>query len=242
MNEISDRSDDVRSVGRLHNTIATTFGSRIISGHYPQGTPLGNETDLARDYKASRTAMREALKVLGAKGLIESRPRVGTVVRPSSDWNMLDPMVLGWALADAQQSAKVIADLYRLRMAIEPVAARLAATHASEEQHKVIRRALRGMAVYVDHNDKVEQDLAFHIAILKASGNSLFLSLGELISVGLRHIFHAGLEATAEEDNRWIERHKRVAEALYTRDGELAEREMAILLGEAQDIHGEKKG
>ena len=100
-----------------------------------------------------------------------------------------------------------------------------------------IRRALRGMATYLDANDRVEQDVAFHIAILGASGNNLFFSLGELISVGLRHLSHTGLRATSEEDDRWITRHKRVADAVFARNEAQAEAEMNSLLQEAQQMH-----
>ncbi|MGL4281831.1 MAG: FadR/GntR family transcriptional regulator [Albidovulum sp.] len=234
----SPPAQDNDASGRMHDVIVMTMGRRIISNQYPSGGSLGNEMDLALTFQASRTAMREALKILSAKGLIESRPRVGTVVRPRESWNMLDPMVLGWALADPQQSQKVITDLYALRLAIEPVATRLAAQNHTEKDALAIRRALRGMATYVDHNDKVEQDLAFHMAILGATGNALFLSLGELISVGLKHVFHAGLDATADEDDRWIDRHQRVATALLARNGDEAAREMELLLAEAQRVHG----
>lgn len=222
---------------RIHDLIVSKLGCDIVSGLYDSGRSLGNETDLGILFKASRTAMREALKILSSKGLIESRTRVGTLVRPREDWNMMDPMVLGWALHDPNQSKKVMADLYALRGAVEPIAARLAAKNHTEEDYLAMRSALRGMAAYFDHHDKVEQDLAFHIAILRATGNEQFLSLGGMISVGLRHIFHAGLKATSDEDDRWIERHKRVAKAIQARDGDAAEAEMRILLSEAQNLH-----
>lgn len=221
---------------RIHDMIVSTLGRQIVSGHFPPETALGSEIDLGQAYSASRTAMREALKILGSKGLIDSRPKVGTVVGARSQWNMMDPMILGWALEDPAQSAKVMDDLYTLRGAIEPLAARLAATNHSDADYRAMRRALRAMATYVDHQDKAEQDLAFHIAILRATGNGLFLSLGELISVGLRHIFRAGFDATPEEDDRWISRHARVADAIRAGDPDAAEAEMRILLSEAQEV------
>lgn len=113
----------------------------------------------------------------------------------------------------------------------------MAARNYSEADENAVRRALRGIATYLDENDRVEKDVAFHIAILAASGNRLFCSLGELISVGLRHLIHAGLQATSEEDDRWIIRHKRVADAVFSRTEDIAEAERNALLPEAQETH-----
>lgn len=221
----------------VHETIVTTMGKRIVSGHYKPGAVIGSETDIGQTFSASRTATREALKILSSKGLIEGKPKIGVVVRSIERWNMMDSLVLDWALQDANQAKKAISELYALRMAIEPKAARMAARNYSHADENAVRRALRGMATYLDENDRVEQDVAFHIAILAASGNRLFYSLGELISVGLRHLFHAGLQATNEEDDRWITRHKRVADAVFSREEDLAEAEMHALLREAQELH-----
>lgn len=221
----------------IHETIVTTMGKRIVSGYYTPGAAIGSETDIGQTFNASRTATREALKILGSKGLIEGKPKIGIVVRPNERWNMMDSLVLDWALQDPRQAEKAISDLYALRLAIEPKAARMAARNFSQADEAAVRRALRGMATYLDENDRVDQDVAFHIAILAASGNRLFYSLGELISVVLRHLFRAGLRATSEEDDRWITRHKRVADAVFSGDEASAETEMVALLSEAQETH-----
>lgn len=227
--------NEVSTVG-VHETIVTTMGMRIVSGVYPPGSVIGSETDIGRTFNASRTATREALKILSSKGLVEGKPKIGVVVRPGECWNMMDPMILEWALQDPAQTEKMIRDLYALRMMIEPEAARLAARHFNKDDEAAIRRALRGMATYLDTNDRVEQDITFHIAILTASENRLFASLGQLISVGLRHLFFSGLQATSEEDDRWITRHKRVADAVFKHDEDLAASEMATLLQEAKEL------
>lgn len=231
-----DTGENESSTVGVHETIVTTMGMRIVSGVYPPDTVIGSETDIGQTFNASRTATREALKILSSKGLVEGKPKIGVVVRPGDRWNMMDPMILEWALQDPVQTEKMILDLYALRMTIEPEAARLAARHYNTEDEAAIRRALRGMATYLDTNDRVEQDIAFHISILAASGNRLFVSLGQLISVGLRHLFHSGLQATSEEDDRWITRHKRVANAVFKHDEDLAALEMATLLQEAKEL------
>jgi GntR family galactonate operon transcriptional repressor len=240
-NDGKRRMDETETEGAVpqgvHETIVVTMGRRIVAGYYKPGAVIGSESDIGQSFCASRTATREALKILSSRGLIEGKPKIGVVVRPQERWNMMDPMLLNWALQDENQARKAISDLFALRMAIEPKAARMAARNYDPSDETAVRRALRGMATYVDENDRVEQDVAFHIAVLGASKNRLFYSLGELVSVGLQHLFRAGLRATNEEDDRWITRHKRVADAVFLRDESLAEAEMIALLTEAQQTH-----
>ncbi len=225
-----------RSKARVHDLIVFTMGKLIVSGEYKAEISLGNETEIGKTFKASRTATREALKILGSKGLIESKPKIGTIVRSRNHWNILDPMVLNWCLEDPQQTEDMMAEIHEMRLAFEPTGAKLAAQNHSVADIVAMRRALRGMAHYLGNEDKVECDLTFHKAILTATGNSLFIALGEMISVGLKHIFHTGLEATFEEDERWIKRHKLVSDAIEARDGDMAKQQMERLLLEARDI------
>ncbi|MFK5977827.1 MAG: FadR/GntR family transcriptional regulator [Rhizobiaceae bacterium] len=219
----------------VHEKIVETLGRKIVSGAYSPGHLLGNETTTGGSFNASRTATREALKILSSKGLIVSRPKVGTIVRKRSEWSLLDPQILEWCLQDPMQSSQTMAEIYEIRTAFEPYAASLAAENRSKEDQQNIRRALRGMTYYVDSADKAECDLAFHKAILLATGNSLFLAVGELISVALRHLFRAGFEATSEEDERWLLRHRSVADAIDRGDSKLSQEMMRKLLSEAQE-------
>lgn len=223
-----------RGKERVHEKIVETLGRNIVSGVYAPGHSLANETTTGESFNASRTATREALKTLSSKGLIESRPKVGTIVRQRDEWSLLDPQILKWCLQDPTQSRRTLAEIYQIRMAFEPYAASLAAKNRVKEDQRNIRRALRGMAHYVDIADKAECDLAFHKAILRATGNSLFLAVGELISVGLRHLFRTGLEATSEEDEQWLRLHRDVADAIDLGDGQVAHDLMLKLLAEAQ--------
>lgn len=233
-------TNNQKPIARVHDLIVSTMGKRIISGHYESEVSLGNETELGKNFDASRTATREALKMLSAKGLIESKPKIGTVVRGRDHWNMLDPMVLKWCLEDSHMAEKTMAEIYEMRLAVEPNCAVLAAKNRTAADKLSMRQALRGMAHYVGASDKVAADLAFHTAILKATKNSLFLTLGGLISVGLEHIFHSSLEATAEEDDRWIERHKLVFDAIESGNGKKAGAQMEKLLLEARDIQNDR--
>src|ERR1700744_1623026 len=84
---------------RLHGTIAHELGAMIVTGRLKPGALLDNEVDASVRLKVSRTAYREALRMLAAKGLMEARPKVGTRVSPMHRWHLLDPDVLGWIFA-----------------------------------------------------------------------------------------------------------------------------------------------
>ena len=100
---------------RVHDLIVSSMGKRIVSGVYKADVSLGNETELGKDFSASRTATREALKMLSSKGLIESKPKIGTVVKGREHWNMLDPMVLKWCLENPKLATRTMAEIYEMR-------------------------------------------------------------------------------------------------------------------------------
>lgn len=241
MVDATNKMKTSRNTNTVHGKIVETLGRNIVSGTYPPGHSLGNDTTTGQVFNASRTATREALKILSSKGLIEGRPKLGTIVKPRSEWNLLDPQVLEWSLQDPLKSRQAMAELYEIRMAFEPYAASLAAQNCSDDDIKNIRRALRGMAHYVDITDKAESDLAFHKAVLAATGNSLFFAVGELISVGLRHLFQTGLEATSEEDERWLRRHRDVADAIESRDPQNSHDMMIQLLTLAHETQAKRQ-
>src|SRR5882757_10065549 len=121
--------------------MAERLGRRIVSGELRPGTTLPNSTLLAREMSVSRPAMREAIKLLAGKGLIESAPRRGTVVRPRTSWNGLDQDVLAWQTGDAPNAA-FVRHLFELRRMIEPEAAAYAAQRATSERLAEIESAL----------------------------------------------------------------------------------------------------
>src|SRR5690606_1128454 len=126
------------------------------------------------------------IKTLAAKGLVEARTKVGTRVRPRGEWNMLDPDVMAWRLlhADRQNAAS---ELFEMRLIFEPVAARIAAERATEADLAAIAAAAAGMRVHSEQDeDYIEPDIAFHCAILRATGNQFLAGLGKLIAAGLR--------------------------------------------------------
>src|ERR1700726_1275276 len=132
----------VRGQNLTHST-ANSLGAAIVPGVYSADNPMPIEAELCRQYGASRSVVREAVKMLNAKGLLGSRPRLGTWVQPETNWNLLDPDVLGWLL-ERKFSAPLLIEFTELRLAVEPGAAALAARVAGPEEKGGIRSAIEG--------------------------------------------------------------------------------------------------
>lgn len=177
----------------MHGQVVEWLGRRIVSGELSHGSQLPNEADLAAQLKVSRGGVREAVKALAAKGLVEPRPRLGTRVLPREQWNLMDREVIDWHGQTA--APDFLDDLLELRLMVEPGAARLAAERASEEQLATLEAAYAGMAEHASEADRsfVDADLAFHLTLLRASGNQLIQQLGRLLETSLLH----GLEASS---------------------------------------------
>jgi DNA-binding FadR family transcriptional regulator len=174
----------------MHGRVVEWLGLRIVAGEFAPGSQLPNESDLAESLGVSRGGVREAVKALAAKGLIEPRPRLGTRVLPRAEWNLMDREVIAWhgRIADP----RFLTDLLDLRMMLEPEAARQAAENATAEQITALEAAYAGMAANAPdlpaaEDAFVEADLAFHLTLLRASGNQLVEQLGRLLATGLHH-------------------------------------------------------
>src|SRR6476659_8056400 len=160
----------------LHGQVVHQVGVSIVRGELEPGELLP-EDGLVSEPSVSRTVVREAIKVLAGKGLVESRPKTGTRVRPRSDWNFLDPDVLSWRYAGGV-SADDVRALFELRRAIEPMSAALAAQRATPAQIAEIHAALAEMEAVSDDGDRfAKPDLVFHQTILRMTGNELIGSL-----------------------------------------------------------------
>jgi DNA-binding FadR family transcriptional regulator len=161
---------------RLHGMIARDLGVQIVSGRYKPGDILKGEIEADR-LRVSRTTYREAMRTLAAKGLVQSRTRVGTRVSPQSRWDMLDPDVLSWFF-EFEPDDSLLDSLFELRKMLEPHAAALAALRRSQEDLNVMARALDAMA---RHTLAVEAgrtaDQEFHSALLRAARNPFLVSL-----------------------------------------------------------------
>jgi DNA-binding FadR family transcriptional regulator len=162
---------------RLHGSIARDLGVLIVSGRYKPGDVLNGEISASDRLQVSRGAYREAVRILAAKGLVESRPKVGTRVSQPENWHLLDPDVLSW-IFEFDPDEKLLLNLFELRNIVEPRAAALAARRRTDQHLETMARALDDMA---EHTLAVEAgrlaDQEFHAALMQASGNAFIASM-----------------------------------------------------------------
>jgi DNA-binding FadR family transcriptional regulator len=218
----------------LHAQVAREVGLQILEGKLMPGAVLPNEADFGVQLGVSRTALRDAVKVLAAKGLVEVRRKTGTRVRPQHDWNALDPDVLNW-LFSGKGFAVGIPDLLELRLIIEPAGAKLSAERATPEDLAEIESALQGMEKALEEStSSVESDLRFHLAILEATHNKFMRPFGALIQQALRASFKlTNRDRMAFE--RSLHRHRDVFEAIRDRNPKAAEVAMQIVLNRTSE-------
>jgi DNA-binding FadR family transcriptional regulator len=214
----------------IHDYLSHKLGREIVSGFYQPGDQLPNEIDLRNHLSVSRAALREAYRVLTAKGLIASRQNVGTRVRPRSEWNMLDPEVLLWHL-DAGPSEEFLVSLFDLRQIIEPAAAARAARVGSSVAIAEIETAFDDMARSKDGSgDLIGADVRFHRAILAATHNPLIGTLGALIHTALVGSFNLGWPSAATMTDVRLTQHRVILDAILAHDAEAARTRMTTLL------------
>ena len=215
--------------------IVQALGVAIVSGAYSVKNPFPIEAELCKQYGASRSVLREAVKMLTAKGLLSARPRQGTWVQPEENWNLLDPDVLRW-LMERKPSYALLREFAQVRLAVEPKAAALAAKMATPELKDAIRTAIGRMAeADRDEEDPLPSDIAFHIAVLRASGNRFYSQLSGVTESALRISIrmqnrYKGVRRASVAD------HKRISDAILAGDAAAAEEAMRLLIQEVLDL------
>lgn len=214
---------------RIHGSVARDLGVAILAGRYAPGDVLPGEIEFSEQLKVSRTAYREAIRILSAKGLVESRPRTGTRVCQRSRWNLLDPDILAWAF-ESEPSEAFIRDLFELRMIVEPAAAALAAERRSGLDIARMGHALEEMGRHgLTTETGRAADQAFHTAILEAARNGPLIALSSSIAAAVTWttIFkhrRQGLPRDPMPD------HRALYEAIVAADPEAARRTMTDLV------------
>ncbi|MBV1908416.1 MAG: FadR family transcriptional regulator [Kangiellaceae bacterium] len=217
----------------IHKWVASELGSRIVSGTYNPGDYIPNETKLGEELGVSRTALREAFKTLTAKGLIESRPKLGTRIKERKQWNMFDSDVLEWFF-QTDPSLEFYSALFEVRCVFEPAAAKLAACNHSKEQVDNMAAAYNKMEIAKVGTDEVfSSDLEFHMSILDATNNDFFISLGKTIQTALAGIFRLS-SSTEQEYIDALPGHKAIYKAIEKGDAAEAEKQMLQLLVESE--------
>lgn len=215
--------------GRIHGSIARTIGIAIVSGQHQPGDVLNNEIDASERLQVSRSAYREAIRILAAKGLVESRPKTGTRVLPRDRWNLLDPDVLAWAFAGEPDMAYV-RSLFELRAIVEPAAAGLAALRRDRADLAIMKEALASMRRHTLATDAGRAaDRDFHHAILRATRSDALIVLSASIGAAVNWTTQFKQRLRALPRNP-IPDHARVYEAIAARDEAGARDAMRVLV------------
>jgi DNA-binding FadR family transcriptional regulator len=217
----------------MHARIVRDLGMRILAGEFRTGDRLPAEATLLAEYEVSRPVLREAVRVLVAKGLVLSKQRAGAIVRPRNEWHLLDPDVLYW-LIQSQPQGDFVETLLTVRRIFEPAAAAIAAHTASDEALKGIAQAYAGMEAARTPQDLLEPDLAFHRRIAEATSNDLLAYIGNMLSLALRE----SIKLSSQHPNTHelsLPRHKAILTALLARDPLAAHQASLVQLKETRD-------
>jgi DNA-binding FadR family transcriptional regulator len=227
-------SATIRVRGRtLVDRVVQAIGLDIAAGRFPRGAQLPNETEWCERLDVSRSVVREALRVLVSKNLIDIRARSGGRVREQAAWNLLDPDILNWRAQGENQDAYVT-ELFELRRVLEPAAAGLAATRILPAQLAELSRAYDEMVAAGEDTARFfEPDVHFHRTILSAVGNALFQALGQTVTVALDITLRLSLDAPKGQQQS-LPFHKTVLDAIAARDSGVAATAMLELVDAAE--------
>jgi GntR family galactonate operon transcriptional repressor len=229
----------------LHGRIVHAIGRRIVRGDLQPGDLLPAQLEL----RASRTVVREAVKVLAAKGLVESRPKTGTRVRLRDAWNLLDPDVLAWQQDGPGGAAydALLLKLTEVRRIIEPAAAELAAARADSTEIAALEQAFRGMEQTAqspggfDVEAYVQADMRFHLVILQACRNDLLEQMSRAVYSALLVSFRSTSQLPGRSKAS-LPKHRAILDAIRARDAWGAGAAMRHLVqSTARDIQALKK-
>jgi len=219
-------------IKNVHGNTVDYLGSAIVAGRFGAGGAMPPEPILCEELGVSRTVVRESVKSLVAKGLIQTGPKVGTRVRPSSQWNWFDADVIGWQ-AKAGLTADFIRDIQDLRLIVEPAATRLAAERATREDIAQIEAAYAGMVDAVERNgDYVRFDLRFHQGMIRASHNRMLEKMDQALGALLRTSFEVSTDKkNGPRDS--LPMHRAVLDAVIAHDPDRAEDAIMVLIEDA---------
>ena len=227
--------------GRGHSSqleVTRTIGLDIVAGRYPEGTSLPRDAELTAMFDVSRTVLRESVKTLSAKGLLNSKAGVGTRVRERSAWNMFDPDVLGWHL-EAGIDKRFLRDLADIRLAVEPRAAALAAERRPDESIAILRESVARMRSFAsDTLEFADADLRLHLDVATVSGNPFMRSIGAVIEAALRASFRLSAPTEEKEREVTLATHEQIVEAIAARDPERAAAAMTSVIYNGLRRHG----
>lgn len=216
----------------LHSDVLWDLGFAIVSGQYPQGSILPPDTDLLDQFRVSRTVLREALKTLAAKGLIEARARIGTRVLPRNRWNLFDADVLAWHF-ELGPEVSFLQSLAEVRIGIEIEAAALAAERRTDEQARMLLDTVERMEAAETPEDFARHDLDFHKSVADASGNPFMASISALVEMALTAAFTISSPVNEPEAlSQTVMVHRNIAKAILEKRPDGARDAMRIAIAE----------
>jgi DNA-binding FadR family transcriptional regulator len=214
---------------RVNGALAREIGLAIVSGKLRPGMVLDGEVEASSERRVSRTTYREAIRILGAKGLLASRTRTGTRVSEMTEWNLLDPDVLSWMFSKVPRP-ELIHGVFELRAVVEPAAASLAAKRRKQHHLDRMRRALDDMSLHtLDKPQGREADNSFHAALLASTCNPFIVSLTNGVTAAVNALtqFKQRLAKITRDP---VPDHLRVYDAIAAKDAEAARAAMVELI------------
>lgn len=205
-------------MARLSDAISQQLGVDIVRGLYAAGQAIPTEMALAKYWNISRTAVREGIRILDSKGLVETRRKTGTMVKQRSQWHLLDPAVLTW-MQQAEPDNNFVKALFELRLIIEPQAAALTAKRRSAEDLTRLRKLLEIMGDPSRTEDSARRaNILFHQTIMNAARNHTLIPLAASIeaAVAWSDIYRMGYGLFVRDSLR---EHQRILDAVRREDG-----------------------
>lgn len=222
-----------------HARVARALGTGIVAGRFPEGAVLPGEAVLLSRFGVSRTVLREAIKTLSGKGMLEARTRVGTRVRERAAWNLFDRDVLAW-YREGGIDGRFLRDLAEIRLAIEPRAAALAAERRSDGDVAAMRMAMAQMEREPSTSVAfADADLALHIAVANASGNPFMRSIGAVIEAALRASFVLSAPVETADRDTVLVWHQRIIDAIADGNPEAASEAMIEVIYNGRRRHAQ---
>ena len=222
------------SVRNRHSQIIQEIGRRIVGGELKPGDVLMREESMAQHMSISRTALRESMRVLASKGLIETRQKTGTRVREARYWSHLDPDILAWR-CETLPTQDFIDKLSEMREIIEPAAAAAAAGRRSASQLARILSAYQSMEAADNMDEWATADLEFHESVLAATNNELMTSLFSVIETALGTYFLISAREAAKDFKYSLPRHLAIYEAIKRKDRDSARQSMLDMIADSRD-------
>ncbi len=214
---------------RLTDQVAGKIGLDIIAGRLAAGALLPNDAELGALYGVSRVVLREALRMLGAKGLVHAVPKAGTFVCPRQNWAMFDPLILEWLTRETPPEKRrvFLHELLDLRLMFEPGAAALAASRASPEARQNISDQFARLRQTGIGLDTGAAELQYFSLVLESAGNDFLAPLRHINQTAHTLIEKIGHRYTRDFDPR---PHERLTRAILNHDAAASRASMQALL------------